>query len=212
VYDPLRTSKGQLSLKALRLTPTMMAMYREGDFTPETIKRSGLSFETMFEEVPVMVKNSHLINSLLCEIDELSQSTDNRYNFLDLSASAFLEKNLRLMIESVDDFTQDTNKFFNYQRQLAKQQQSIAQYTQKRALENKLRADRGDAPLPEEDLTKMFKTPLMPPRLDSLLLAGQISTYAGQINDFAKQSFGKLFMVDSLQDASSAVDAKKPSS
>jgi len=69
----------QLSLKALRLTPTMMAMYREGDFNPETIKQSGLSFETMFEEVPVMVKNSHLVNSLLCEMEELTQNTDNKY-------------------------------------------------------------------------------------------------------------------------------------
>ena len=118
-----------------------------------------------------------------------------------MSASAFLEKNLRLVIEAVDDFSQDTNKFFNYQRQLAKQQQSKAQYAQKRAQENKQRVDRGDDPLPDEDLNKMFKAPLMPPRLDSILLAGQISTYASQVNDFAKQSFGKLFMVDSLQDA-----------
>jgi len=31
--DPLRTAKGRLSLKALRLTPTMMSMYHDGDFT-----------------------------------------------------------------------------------------------------------------------------------------------------------------------------------
>jgi len=33
--DPQRTAKGRLSLKALRLTPTMMSMYHEGDFTHE---------------------------------------------------------------------------------------------------------------------------------------------------------------------------------
>jgi len=33
--DPLRTAKGRLSLKALRLTPSMMNMYHEGDFTHE---------------------------------------------------------------------------------------------------------------------------------------------------------------------------------
>jgi len=33
--DPLRTAKGRLSLKALRLTPTMMNMYHDGDFTHE---------------------------------------------------------------------------------------------------------------------------------------------------------------------------------
>jgi len=46
--------------------------------------------------------------------------------------SSFLEKNLRLLMDSVDDLSQETNKFFNYQRSLAKQQQSKQQYLQKR--------------------------------------------------------------------------------
>jgi len=199
IYDPQRTARGQLSLKALRLTPKMMALYREGEFTPDTIKHAGLSFETMFEEVPVMVKNSHLVNSLLCEIDELSQSADNRYNFLDMSISSYLEKNVRLLMDCVDEFSQDTSKFFNYQRQAAKQQLARQQFAQKRAQENKQRAERGEPPLPDEDVSRLFKVPVMPPRLDPLLLAGQIGAYATQINDFSKQSFGKLLLVDSLQ-------------
>jgi len=210
VYDPLRTARGQLALKALRLTPMMMAMYREGDFTPETIKQAGLGFEKMFEEVPVMIKNSHLINSLLCEIEELTPSTDNKYSFLDLSMSSYLEKNVRLLMDSVDDLSQDANKFFNYQRQVAKQQQSKQQFLAKRTQENKLRVDRGEAPLPDEDLNRMFKIPAMPPRLDQLLLAGQVSTYSTQINDFARQSFGKLLMVDSIQDTTSGAAKSGP--
>ena len=57
----------------------MMSMYKEGDFTPESIKQAGLSFEKMFEEVPVTIKNSHLTNSLLCEMEEISPSVENRY-------------------------------------------------------------------------------------------------------------------------------------
>ena len=33
--DPLRTSKGHLSLKALRLTPKMMKLYAQHDFSPD---------------------------------------------------------------------------------------------------------------------------------------------------------------------------------
>ena len=33
--DPLKTAKGHLSLKALRLTPTIMDLYRDQDFTPD---------------------------------------------------------------------------------------------------------------------------------------------------------------------------------
>ena len=43
-----------------------------------------------------------------------------------------LEKNLKLMMESVDDLVQDTNKFNNYQRQAGKQELNKKQYLQKR--------------------------------------------------------------------------------
>ena len=65
--------------------------------------------------------------------------------------------------------------------------------------ENQQRATRGEAPLPDEDLSKIFKAMQPPSRLDSLLLSSQITNYVGQINDFATQSFGKLFMADCLQ-------------
>ena len=62
-----------------------------------------------------------------------------------------------------------------------------------------MRKQRGESPLQEEDLTKIFKPLQPPPRLDSLLWAGQISCYTDQITEFATQSFGKLFLADSLQ-------------
>ena len=36
-----------------------------------------------------------------------------------------MEKNLRLLIEGVDELAQDTNNFFTYQRTLAKQKQQL---------------------------------------------------------------------------------------
>jgi len=198
VCDPLRTAKGHLSLKALRLTPNMMKMYEAGDFSPESIKAGGLSFDAMFEEVPVVIKNSHLVNTMLCEVEEMTPSND-KYSFLDLATGSVLEKNVRLLMGCVDELSQDTNKFFNFQRQNAKQQQAKQQYLTKRQQENTARQARGEQPLPEEDITKVFKPLQPPPRLDSLLLAGQINNYAGQISEFATQSFGKLFMADALQ-------------
>jgi len=48
------------------------------------IRQAGLSFEAMFEEVPILIRNSHLVNTLLCEIEEETPS-ETKYNFLDLS-------------------------------------------------------------------------------------------------------------------------------
>ena len=50
--------------------------------------------------------------------------------------SSVLEKNLRLVMECVDELTQDSNKYFNYQRQAAKQTMAKTQYTQKRVCIN----------------------------------------------------------------------------
>jgi len=198
IYDPLRTSKGHLSLKALRLTPAMMQLYSEKEFSPEAIRKAGINFENMFDEIPVVVKNSHLVNALCCELEEVSPS-DNKYQFLDLATGSVLEKNLRLLMECVDEMSQDANRYFSFQRQLAKQNQAKTQYQQKRTHENQMRKQRGESPLPEEDLNKIFKPLQPPPRLDSLLWAGQISCYTEQITEFATQSFGKLFLADSLQ-------------
>ena len=40
----------------------------------------------------------------------------------------------------------------------------------------------------------------VPQRLDSMLVTGQIDNYCRQIGEFAAQSFGKLFLAESLQD------------
>ena len=64
--------------------------------------------------------------------------------------------------------------------------------------ENEARRAKKEAPLPEEDLNKLFK-PLQPPsRLERLVLAGQIASYADHVSEFAGQSFGKLFMAEAL--------------
>ena len=64
--------------------------------------------------------------------------------------------------------------------------------------ENQSRVDRGDAPLPEEDINKIFKPQQAPPRLDHLICAGQIENYNDQVTSFTKQSLGKLFLADCL--------------
>jgi len=56
--------------------------------------------------------------------------------FLIVSFSSMLEKNLRLLMESVDEVSMDANKFVNYQRQYQKQHLAKTQYLQKRVGKN----------------------------------------------------------------------------
>ncbi len=47
-------------------------------------KQANLNFENLLEELPVVFRNSHLVNSLLCEIDEQTRLGTKANTFLDL--------------------------------------------------------------------------------------------------------------------------------
>ncbi|XP_068747820.1 eukaryotic translation initiation factor 3 subunit H-like [Montipora capricornis] len=199
IYDPLKTAQGMLSVKVFRLSDKMMSLYKESEFNAERLAKSNLSFEAIFEEIPLVIRNSSLINALLCEIEVLSPHTQTN-DFLSLSTGSYVEKNVRLLMESVDELCQDANKFNNHLRNVARQQQQKEAYIQRRQTENNSRHHRGEQPLPEEDLNKMFKPLQSPSRLDHLLLSQQVNTYCKQVNQFATHSFGKLFLSQALQD------------
>ncbi|TSK20133.1 Eukaryotic translation initiation factor 3 subunit H [Bagarius yarrelli] len=181
IYDPIKTAQGSLSLKAYSL------------------KKANIGFEDMFEEVPISIKNSHLMNVLMWDLEDKSSLTD-KHELLSLSSSNHLEKNLQLLMDRMDDMSQEIVKYNTYCRNLSKQQQQKHQYLQRRQQENAQRQSRGEPPLPEEDINKMFRPPPPPPRMDTLLIAGQINTYCQNVKEFTSQNLGKLFMAEALQE------------
>lgn len=200
VYDPLQTNQGNLSIKAYRLTPKLMELYQGGEklFTPEGLSAKGVDFHNILQEVPVTIKTSNLSNVLISEIVADSPFRGQE-EFLSLATGSYLEKNVHLLIEGADELCQDAQKLHNYQRNVARQQQQIDNYKQRRAQENDIRKQRGEASLPEEDITKVFR-PLPPPaRLDHLLSTAQIATYCDHLNEYTSQSFSKLFIAESVQ-------------
>lgn len=71
----------------------------------------------------------------------------------------------------------------------------------KQAQDNAGRVAKGEVPLPEEDITKLFRPVPVPPRLNSMIVSGQINTYSQHIGQFASQSLAKLYMTQALQGA-----------
>lgn len=165
------------------------------------LKKANITFEHMFEEVPIVIKNSHLINVLMWELEKKSAVAD-KHELLSLASSNHLGKNLQLLMDRVDEMSQDIIKYNTYMRNSSKQQQQKHQYQQRRQQENMQRQSRGEPPLPEEDLSKLFKPHQAPARMDSLLIAGQINTYCQNIKEFTAQNLGKLFMAQALQEYS----------
>ncbi|KAF9316101.1 hypothetical protein BG000_011679 [Podila horticola] len=224
IHDVSRSAMGNLNLRALRLTPAFMKLYKENKFTTEALTKAKLTFSNIFEELPITIRNSALLNALLYELEtpdesvEIStshlttykntnnaQSTGSKtvltpnYDMLDLSMDPYVAKNLEFLMETIDDHTQEQGNYAYWQRSVERENKKKAAYLLNRKTENARRAQAGQAPLANEDVDSMFKLPAEPSRLDHLLISGQIDNYCKQINEFAGPTLGKLFAVGELQ-------------
>merc|ERR1712051_443390 len=184
-----------------RMTKEAIKMFKEGDFTPDAVKDLHISYESLFTEVPIVIKNSHLVNALLLELSEQIGLGMGGTQFLDLGTAHTLETQLRAIMDNVDELNQESIKFNKHQNMLLKQYQEKTRWIQKRQLENQARVSRGEEALPDEDLSKMFKTMPAPSRLNPLILSGTINNTANQVSEFCSQSLAKLFITEPLQDA-----------
>jgi len=198
IYDPLKTSHGVLSLKAYRLTPQFMEIFREGSFTKESLTKGHVSYNEIWEEIPIRIHNSGLIAAFLTELEE-SGKAESDFEKLNLSTNPYLEKNLESLSDCLDVIAQEQQKFQIYQRNLARQQTQRSSWLQKRKAENNQRKVNGEELLPEEDPTNpIFKPIPEPSKLETLLTTNQISSYCTDVNHFSGNSFAKLFLANQL--------------
>jgi len=179
IYDPFQTKKGNLALKAYRLSDAFMKMFRErkegvkgkpgnvvklsanvvsavgglkgdGSATISSVV-SELSAEEIFEEIPIEITNSNLFTVLIEDFKERNGGKlDVDFDRLNLSTNPYLEKNFEFLIEEVDNLVNEQQKMQAEQRRTAKIEQEQIKWIQQRRLENKAREERGEPLLPED--------------------------------------------------------------
>lgn len=201
IYDPLRSNQGALAIKALKLKDSFMELYRANNFVSEQLREKRISWQDIFEELPVRVANSLLVSTLMGELESDAPATQADVDRLSLSTNPFLEKNLEFLIECMDDLAMEQQKFQYHTRNVARQQAQQLTWQQKRRAENAARRAAGEEPLPEEDPSNPIFKPLPEPsRLDSYLITNQISNYCSQINSFAGSNVGKMYLMDAFHE------------
>lgn len=200
IYDTQKSARGFLTLKAYRLTPQAIAMYKEGEFTPEALRTLKIGFENLFIEIPIVIENSALTNIMMLEMSEMVPE-EHGTHFLDLGTASVLETHLRSVMDRVDELNQEASKFNKYQQACVRQEQEKHRMLAKLAQENSTRATKGEPTLPEDDINKQFRPLPVPPRLNPMIISGQINTYCQHISQFCSQSLAKLYMTQSLQTA-----------
>jgi translation initiation factor 3 subunit H len=207
VYDTQKSARGFLTLKAYRLTPQAIQMYKDGDFTPEALRSLNIGYEKLFMEIPIHVRNSALSNIMMMELGEMVQEEEGSH-FLDLGTAGVLESHIRVMMDRVDELYQEANKFNKYQQLVMRQEQEKHRQLNKLTQENAARNAKGETSLPEDDILKQFRPLPVPPRLNPMITSGQIHTVSQHINQFCSQSLAKLYLTEALQGAKETKETK----
>ncbi|KAJ3045494.1 Eukaryotic translation initiation factor 3 subunit H [Rhizophlyctis rosea] len=172
VYDPTRTTQGNLCIRALRLSDTFMELYQSRKFTMESLIQHKLTPTSIFQSLPVKIRNSHLLSALLHDLDEnasyspsvrdsishpasnfnsripteISPLTPN-FDNLELGVESYLERHLEYLGETVEEHGQEQWRWQGWQRSLQKEQQRLQQTVSKRRAENATRASSGLPPI-----------------------------------------------------------------
>ena len=114
------------------------------------------------------------------------------FSSLNLDARS-LSTNLSSVLDALDEYKTEEGNLAYLQRQIAREKARAEAHVQKRREENALRASQGLAPLPEDDVSRLFKIPPDPSRLESTLLLGQIDAYTKSLAQGASANLVKMY-------------------
>jgi translation initiation factor 3 subunit H len=200
IYDPVSTCQGSLALKAYRLSKTAMELCYT-DLSPEAVKKAGLTYSNMFEELPVIIKNSHLINVLLAE---LAYSRPNTFSppSLEIGADRSLARCMRQSMFDVEALNRTINEYNKYTQNKGRSQGVLDSLVQKRQLENENRRERGEPPLPVniQELKSSIKWPVLQGdgMLNAFLAAREVSANVEHALQVSKETLGKLHVAETI--------------
>ena len=166
-----------------------------------------LTFSAILEEVPLKIRTNALVSSFLGALTEASPSSVTRekpalatstaaippsFSRLNMG-TANTSRNLELIVEALDQYKTEEGNLAYLQRQIAREKAKADAYVAKRKEENASRIASGLAPLPEEDVSRLFKIPPEPSRLESMLLLGRIDAYGKSLEETASTGLVKMY-------------------
>jgi len=165
-----------------------------------------LTFSSILEEVPLKIRTNPLLSAFLgtlgdskkgplssaAEGSSASSGISPSFSVLDLGTGG-VTRNLEQIIEAVDNYRTEEGNLSYMSRQIAREKAKAENYIAKRKEENQTRIAQGLAPLPEEDVSRLFKIPAEPSRLESLLVLGQIDAYGKSLAGTASTSLVKMY-------------------
>jgi translation initiation factor 3 subunit H len=100
---------------------------------------------------------------------------------------------LENLLDALDQYKTEEGNLAYQTRVIAREKLRAEQHIAKRKEENAARVGQGLAPLPEEDVKRLFKIPPEPSRLESMLLLGQIDAYSKALEGKSSTGLVKMY-------------------
>ena len=197
MYDPTLSKRGDISLKAFRLSEKFMEMKRNK--INKYIKPTEI-----LEELPLSIRTQgHSSAFLRCLQDSHEQEMDCDFDILNMSNNeAFLEKHMELLGSWVDDIVGEQQKFLQYIRNNSKLRLDHLRWLTKRVQENKKLREDGEMELSLKlEESGMKPLPDVPSRNDHLLMLAQLDRYCHQLNDHLGTTIHKLALTSQVNNS-----------
>lgn len=167
----------------------------------------GLTFSSIVEEIPLRIRTNPLLGSFLETLGTSSPISSSDAAPSTASATAALppsfsclnlgtgnvSRNLEQIVEALDAYKTEEGNLGYLQRQIAREKARAEAHVTKRKEENVVRVAAGLAPLPEEDVSRLYKIPPEPSRLESLLVLGKINAYSKSLEEVSSTGLVKMY-------------------
>lgn len=197
VYDPIRAIQGLMNMKAFRVNDRILQMSAEKgfEFGITDIKRYGVSFSDIMQEVPLVITSSNLTCALLCELEMLAP-TQNYCPFLSLDQEKLMEKHLNQVTDCVERLGQENIRLQGLHEQVKKFSQHRQRQIERKNTE---RAERNMPPMTPDEINEIFPPPHDPNRHRHVVLSSQAQMNINRVKQFSSQNLTKLNLIDAMQ-------------
>lgn len=205
VHDYAQLAQGNLVVKAYRLSPSFIDAYRKGKFSAQHLIEHRLTFSNVLIEIPVHVRNTALMDAMLSTLTtenvpesriaprtskellthpiDMQVAPDNMD--LNLALEPVLVSTLESTLDAAEAYASESGNVGYQARQIAREKARADAFLTRRKAENATRESAGLAPLPLDEVNKLFKIPAEPNRLESLLLLNQLDSAAQRLTETA---------------------------
>ena len=193
VYNPIKSLIGQFPLAAYRLSEEFMNFFSDEEFTTKKAADLRLDSGNVFLQLSIEVESSQLVEGFMAQFGYGTEETEDSEGL-----RMFLERHLEGVNYGIDDLTDKEQKLFSYVKAIQKQKSQQKTFEQKRAEENRARAERGELPLDiTEGAGSIYRTIPQPSRLESLLIAQLLNNFTSEVDSFCKDAQGKINLLSS---------------